>query len=97
MVCAPGFFATFWNSKTFGQCIDALETEFAGNVTFVLGKNLRAELLFKVSTDDPYNFAKASLDCVVNAVIHDALSLRTKCVELLETTIAATHTCSKEE
>ena len=97
VVRAPGLLAAFGNGEAFGQSVEALEAEFAGDVTLVLGEDLCAELLFEVVADDPYYFAKAGLNSVVDAIVHDALTLRAECVELLEATVAASHTCSKEE
>ena len=97
VVGAPRLLTAFWNGKAFWQSIEALEAEFAGNVTLVLGENLCAELLLEVTTDNPYNLAEAGLNSIIDAVVHNALSLRTKCVELLEAAIAASHTSSQKE
>ena len=97
MVGTPGLFAAFGNGEAFGQCVQSLEAEFAGNVTFVLCQNLLAELLFEVAADNPYDLAETGLDGIIDAVVHNALTLRAESVQLLQTTVAATHTGSQKE
>ena len=80
MVGTPGLDTTFGHAKVFGQGIETLETEFAGDMTFVLGEDLCAELLFEVLSDNPDNLAEASLDGIINTVIHDGLSVGAKTV-----------------
>ena len=95
MVRAPGLFATFWDGEAFWQGVESLETELAGDVAFVLGEYLLAELLLEVAADYPYYLAEAGLDGVVDAVVHNALSLGTEGVELFETAVTAAHACCK--
>ena len=66
-------------------------------MTLVLAQNLLAELLLEVASDDPYNLSESGLDSVIDAVVHDTLALRTQCVQLLETAVAASHTCCQQE
>ena len=77
MVGTPGLLAAFGNGEPFGQCIQTLEAEFAGYVSLVLRQYLCTELLFEILADYPYNLAESCLDSIVDAVIHDTLSLRT--------------------
>jgi hypothetical protein len=77
MVGAPRLLTAFGNGESFGQCIQTLEAEFAGYVSLVLRQYLGTELLFEILADYPYNLAESCLDSIVDAVIHDTLSLRT--------------------
>jgi len=97
VVGAPRLLTAFGNGEALWQSVEALKTELAGNMTLVLGENLSAELLLEIATDNPYNLAEASLNGIVDAVVHDALSLRTECVELLQAAIATTHTSSQKK
>ena len=97
MVCTPRLYAPFGNGETFGQCVEALEAQFARNVTLILRQYLCAELVLEVVTDDPHDLSKASLNGVVYAVIHNALTLRTERIELLQAAISAAHACCKQK
>ena len=77
MVGTPRLLTTLRNGESLRQCIQALETEFAGNMTFILGKNLCAELILKVTTYNPNDLSKSSLDGIIDAIVHNTLSLRT--------------------
>ena len=66
VVGAPGLLTAFGHSETGGKCVERLETEFAGNVTLILGENLLAEEFLEVATDHPYYFAEACLDGIVD-------------------------------
>ena len=97
VVGSPGFHAAFGNLEALGQVIQRLEAEFAGHLTFILLQNLVAELVFKVASDNPHDFAESGLDGIVDGVIHDGFTIGTQCIELLEATITAAHAGSKEE
>ena len=65
-------------------------------MSLIFGKNLIAEILLKVLTDYEDDFAKTSLDGVVDRVVHNGLPIGTQTVELLEPTVAASHTSRKK-
>ena len=97
MVGSPGFLATFRYAESFGQGIEALETEFAGDMSLVFGEDLCTELLFEVLTDHPYDLTESCLDGIVDTIIHDGLAVGAQAVELFQATIAATHACCEKK
>jgi hypothetical protein len=74
-----------------------LEHELARDVAFIFRKNNATEVVLKILTDNEHKLAKASIDSVVDTVIHDCLTVRTELIELLQSAITAAHTCSEEE
>ena len=68
MIGAPWLDTTFGHSKSLGQGIDALEAKLARHSTLILGKNLCAELLLKILTDNEYNFAESGTQSIIDAV-----------------------------
>ena len=97
MIGSPWLHASFRNAESLGQCIERLEAEFAGNLTFILGEDLGAELLLEVLADNPDDAAKASLDGVVDAIVHDGFTIGAQPVKLFQTTVAAAHAGSKQK
>ena len=97
MVGTPGLLTTLRNGEALGQCVKCLETQLTLHLTLIFGKNLRAELLLKILTNDPYYLAKASLNGIINTIVHNGLTIGAKPVELLQTTITASHTCSQKK
>ena len=97
MIGSPGFLASFGHGKALGQCVESLETKFTGNMTFILGKHLFAELLFKILANYPYYFAKSGLDCIIDRIVHDGFTMRSQTIKLLQTSITAAHSCSQEK
>ena len=80
MICTPGFRAAFGNSEALGQLIEALEYNLAGDVAFVLRKHHLAEILFEILADNEHELAEASFDSVVDAIVHDRLTVRAKTI-----------------
>ena len=97
VVGSPGFHAAFGNLEALGQVIQRLEAEFAGHLTFILLQNLVAELVFKVASDNPHDFAESGLDGIVDGVIHDGFTIGAERIKLLQTAIAATHSGSQKK
>ena len=77
VVGAPGFLATFGNTETFGQCINALKNQFGRNMPFIFRQHLLTKLVFKVFANDEHNLAKSCLNGIVNRIIHDGFAVRT--------------------
>ena len=48
MVGSPRFGTAFGAGEAFGKVIDGLEYQFAGDMAFVFGNNLVAEILLKI-------------------------------------------------
>ena len=96
MVGAPRLFAAGRHTESFGEGINALETKFHGHMPFILGKYLLPELVFKIFADDEHNLAKARLNGIVDGIVHDCFTVGAQAVQLLQATIAATHSCSEE-
>ena len=97
VVRTPGLYAAFRNLEACGQVVEGLEAELTGHVAFVLLQNLVAELVFEVATDDPHDFAKASLNGIVDGVVHDGFTIGAERIKLLQTTITAAHAGSKKK
>ena len=94
MIGAPRLLTTLGNRESCGQCVECLETELTLHLALVLRENLGAELLFEILADNPYYLTKTCLNGVVDTIIHDGLAIGAQTVELLQATIAATHTSS---
>ena len=97
MVSAPRLLAFCGAGETFGECVERLEDEFAGDLVLVFGEDDLAEIVFEVFADYKYELTEAGVDGVVDRVFHDGLSLGAERVELFEATIAAAHTGSEQE
>ena len=91
MVGTPRLGAAFGNAVALRNLVKALEDDLAGNMSLILRENLLAEVLLKVLADNPYNLAEASLDSIVDAVVHDRLTIGTQSVKLFQTTVTAAH------
>ena len=92
MVGSPRFGTAFGAGEAFGKVIYGLEYQFAGNMAFVFGNNLVAEVLFKIFTDYENELAKTGIDGIVNRIIHDSFAIRSQSVQLFQATITAAHT-----
>ena len=92
MVRTPRFRAALGTGKAFGQVVERLEHQLAGDVAFVFGKNLLAEIFFKILADDEDKFAESGLDGVIDGVVHNSFTVGTQSVQLLQTTVTAAHT-----
>lgn len=97
VVRTPGLLAVGGAGETFGECVERLEDEFAGNLVLVFGEDDLAEIVFEVFADNKHELTEAGVDGVVDRVVHDGLSLGAERVELFEATIAAAHTGSEQE
>ena len=92
MVGSPRFGTAFGAGEAFRKVIYGLEYQFAGNMAFVFGNNLVAEVLFKIFTDYENELAKTGIDGIVNRIIHDSFAIRSQSVQLFQATITAAHT-----
>ena len=97
VVCTPRLLAFCGAGETFGECIERLEDQFAGNFVLIFSEYDLAEIVFEVFADNKHELTEAGVDGVVDRVVHDGLSLGAERVELFETTVAATHTGSEQE
>ena len=97
VVCTPRLCATLRTCEALRQRVEALENKLARDMTFVFRENDATEVFFEILADNEHELAEASVDSVVDTVIHDCLTVRTELIELLQTTVAAAHTCSEEE
>ena len=91
VVCSPGFRTAFGAGEAFGQGVERLEYKFAGDVSFILGEDFLAEVLFEVFADNEDEFAESGLDGVVDGVIHDGFTVGTQSVQLFQASVAAAH------
>ena len=60
-------------------------------MSLVFGEDLLAEILLKVFSDNPDNLAETSLNSVVDAVVHDCLTIGTQSVKLFQTSVTTAH------
>ena len=97
MVRSPGLGAVRRAGESFGQCIEALEYQFAGNVAFILGEHNAAEVVFEVLADNEYQLAEAGVDGVVDGVVHDGFAVGAETVKLFQAAVTAAHTCCEEK
>ena len=97
VVGAPRLLTALRYAESLWQCIECLEAELTLYLTLVLSEDLRTELLLEILTDNPYDLAEASLNGIVNTVIHDGLAVRTQTVELFQAAVTATHTSCKQK
>ena len=91
MVRTPRLGAALGNAVALRDLVETLENDLAGDMSFVFGEDLLAEILLKVLTDNPNNLAEASLDSIVDAVVHNRLTIGTQSVKLFQTTVTAAH------
>ena len=97
MIRTPRLGTAFRAGEAFGQVVDGLEHQFAGDVSLILGNNLLAEVLFKILADDKDQFAEAGAQGVIDGIVHDGLTVGTQSVELLQPAVAAAHTGSQQK
>ena len=97
VVSTPGLGALSRAGEAFGQSIEGLEYEFAGDVAFVLGEHDATEILLEILADNKDEFAEASVDSIVDGVIHNGFTVGAQGVQLLQTAITATHSCCEEK
>ena len=93
MIGTPRLLTTLRDAEPCRQGIKCLEAQFAFHLTFIFREYLLTELIFKVLTDDPYYLAKASLDGIVDGIVHDGLTVGAQTVELLQAAVTASHAC----
>ena len=96
MVCAPRFYASFRTGEAFGQCIKTLEAEFERHMSLIFLKHFGTEIHLEILSDDEDDFAKACLYRIINGIVHYRFAVRTKSVELFQTTVTAAHTGCQE-
>ena len=97
MIGAPWLLAALGNLEAFRKVVKILEDEFNGNTAFIFRNDLLTEVLFEDTTNDENHFTEASLDGIVNRVIHDGFAIGSKTIQLLQSTITAAHTGSKNK
>ena len=97
MVRTPRLCASLRACESFGESVDALEHQLARDVTLILREHDTTEVVLKVLADYEDQLAEASVDGVVDAVVHDGLAVRAELVQLLEAAVTAAHSCCEEE
>ena len=97
MVGAPRFDTSFWYSKALWQAVEALEDEFCGYMSLIFTEDFVTEVLFKVFSDNEYDFSESSLDSVVDRIVHDGFTIGSQTVELFQSTITAAHAGSEQK
>ena len=95
MVRTPRLRAALGAGEAFGQVVEGLEYQFAGDVTLVFRDDFIAEILFEVLADDEYQFTESSMNGIIDGVVHDGFTMRTQTVELFQTSVAAAHSGSE--
>ena len=61
MVCTPRLYTSFRTAEAFRQTVETLEAQLYRHMAFVLAKNLLAEIVFKIFSDNKNNLAKSGL------------------------------------
>ena len=97
MIGAPWLLAAFGNLEASRKVVKILEDEFNRNAAFIFRNDLLTEVLFEDTTNDENHFTEASLDGIVNRVIHDGFAIGSKTIQLLQSTITAAHAGSKNK
>ena len=95
VVGTPRLGAAFGHGEAFGEGVDRLEYDLYGHMTLIFAEDFIAEIGLEIVADNKYDFAKAGLQGVVDAIVHDGLALWPYAVELFEAAVAAAHAGSK--
>ena len=66
-------------------------------MTLVLREDFLTELILEILADNENNLSKTSLNSIVDAVVHDCLTIWAQTIELFQTTITATHSGSQKQ
>ena len=75
VIGTPGFRAALRNRVALRNLVEALEHEFAGNMSLIFRKDLLAEVLLKILTDHPNDLAEACLNSIIDTVVHNGLAV----------------------
>ena len=94
---APRLFTADWNREAGGQLVDRLEGKADFDPAGELRGDAFAEILLEVRTDDEDHLAEASAESVEHRVVQDGLAGGAHRVDLLESTVAATHAGGEDE
>ena len=97
VVGAPGFGALMVVLAAGRNLIQALETYFAGYLVSILGNNYTAKILLKILADNEYYLAEACAQSIEYRVVHDGFTIGAQAVQLLQASVAATHTGSQNK
>ena len=66
MICTPRLYTAFWTAEAFRQTVETLEAQLYRHMAFVLAKNLCAEIILKIFTNNKNYLAESGFYGIVN-------------------------------
>ena len=95
MVRAPRLGALRIVGIPFRNVVNSLETNLTRHFALVLCQDYTLKIVSKIFANNEYNLTESCTKCIENGIIHNGLPIRAQTINLLETTIAASHTSSE--
>ena len=93
MVCAPWPFTLRVSHVSVRQILNLLINNDCLYQSLVFLQDYVAEILVEVMSYDKDNLSKSCSDCVIHRVVHNGLAVRADFVQLLQSSVAASHAC----